>query len=154
MKTRRNRKVKGSSVRGGAPPRGPPPRGPPPRGPPPRGPPPPPAPPAVPVITVTHVQPLIDAFNLVNKDMPSIAPNGPPGLLAPLQPLMMKISQSISNNNGIFYVNGLDLTEQDVKPVVDLYNSLTPGLKELLPKIMPPLLTPVFKLILPQAGFP
>lgn len=139
MKTRRNRKLKGGAIRRGPPARAQPARAP---------------PSAVPVISVTHVQPLIDAFNLVNKDMPSIAPNGPLGLLVPLQPLMMKISQSMSNNNGMFYVNGLDLTEQDIKPVVDLYNSLTPGLKELLPKIMPPLLTPVFKLILPQAGFP
>lgn len=107
-----------------------------------------------PVLTVSNIQPILDAYNTLNTDVPKIAPNGLFGLLGPLQPLMAKIQQSITNNNGVTYANGLALTQADITPVVDLYNTLTPGLKELVPKIIPPLLAPIFKVILPQAGFP
>jgi len=118
-----------------------------------------PAPPATPaaaaaLLTVTNLQPVLDVLTTINKDVPSIAPNGLLSLLGPLQPLMIKIGQSISQENSTFSAPNLAITQEDVKPLVDLYNSLTPGLKAVVPKIIPPLLAPIFKVILPQAGFP
>lgn len=147
MKTRRNGKMKGGRrvVPARAAPRAPPP-------PAARAPAAPAA--AAPLLTVTNIQPVLDVLTTINKDMPSIAPNGPLSLLGPLQPLMAKIGQSISQDNSTFSAPNLAITQEDVKPVVDLYNSLTPALKAVVPKIIPPLFAPIFKVILPQAGFP
>jgi hypothetical protein len=93
-------------------------------------------------------------YNTVNKELPPIAPDGIPSLLRPLEPLMGKIMQSISNTNGVFSAPNLALTQADVQPVVDIYNLLTPGLKALVPQITPPLLLPILKVMLPNAGIP
>jgi hypothetical protein len=97
---------------------------------------------------------VLDAYGMLNKDMPAIAPNGIPGLLTPVQPLMAKIMQNISLNNGVFSAPSLALMQADIQPVVDIYNLLTPGLKGLVPQIIPPLLAPIFKVVLPNAGIP
>lgn len=107
-----------------------------------------------PVLTEANLQQVLDAYGMLNKDMPAIAPNGIPGLLTPVQPLMKKIMENISLNNGVFSAPSLALTQADIQPVVDIYNLLTPGLKGLVPQIIPPLLLPILKVMLPNAGIP
>jgi hypothetical protein len=54
---------------------------------------------------------------------------------------------------GITGGQGFGLTQEDIDPIVKLYNSFTPDVKALVPKIVPPLLVPVFKIILPTVTF-
>ena len=86
--------------------------------------------------------------------MPTVAPNGLPDLLAQFGPLMEKIEGTITSNNGVINAPEFALTKADIAPIQKIYSSLTPDLKSFVPKIIPPLLVPIVKAILPEVPLP